>query len=181
MRCLQQNKAAHPSLSGAGPCTVCIMLQRINHSYPVSNCIYHQRPGCSGILAQEDDQTRRSKQYPVQAVGGRERILRRRWATFRWIILLGREDLCLVLFAFKPIQNRANYSIIYPFRPSWRNVWFDSLAEGKLHLSPNKETINGHLEATKCFKCVGPNTKRKRGKQRGSADWVVLRLTEYRL
>lgn len=70
MRCLQQNKAAHPSLSGAGPCTVCIMLQRINHSYPVSNCIYHQRPGCSGILAQEDDQTRRSKQYPVQAVGG---------------------------------------------------------------------------------------------------------------
>lgn len=48
----------------------CIMLQRINHSYPVSSCIYHQRPGCSSSLAQEDDQTRRSRQYPVQAAGG---------------------------------------------------------------------------------------------------------------
>lgn len=143
MRCLQQNKAAHPSLSGAGPCTVCIMLQRINHSYPVSNCIYHQRPGCSGILAQEDDQTWRSKQYPVQAVGGRERILRRRWATFHWIILLGREDLCLVLFAFKPIQNRANYSIIYLFTSTnqtlleKRLIWL--LGRGKI--TPFSETI----------------------------------------
>lgn len=56
-----------------------------------------------------------------------------------------------------------------------------SLAEGKSHISPNKETINGRLEATQCFKCVGPNTKRKQGKQRGSADWAVLSLTEYGL
>lgn len=66
----------------------CIMLQCINHSYPVSSCIYHNRPGCSGSLAQEDDQTRRSKQYPLHAAGGWERILRRRWTTFRWVILL---------------------------------------------------------------------------------------------
>lgn len=52
----------------------CITLQRINHSYPVSSCIYQQRPGCSGSLAQEDDQRQRSKQYPVKAAGGGRRF-----------------------------------------------------------------------------------------------------------
>lgn len=51
------------------PLHSCIVLQRINQSYPASSCIYQQRPGCSSSLAQEDDQTRRSKQYPVKAAG----------------------------------------------------------------------------------------------------------------
>lgn len=47
----------------------CIVLRRTDHSYPAGGCIYQQRPGCSGGLAPEDHQTRRSKQYPVKAAG----------------------------------------------------------------------------------------------------------------
>lgn len=169
------------------------MLQRINHSYPVSSCIYHQRPGCGSRLAQEDDQTRRSKQYPVQAAGGGRGFWRDAQRPFTGLLCSRKRGtfitFIIVLSAFKQLKEELH---ILPFTYSWvqirsawrmwRNVsfgllkvlWWEQLkqpikfthsAKGGLHLSPKKGTTNGHLEATQGLKCVRPNTKRKWGKE----------------
>lgn len=93
-------------------CTLASLLQRLNHSYPVSNCICHQRPGRSGSLAQEGDQTRRSKQYPLQAAGGGRGF----WGA------AGRGGdlyICYTLICLWTNKNRANYSTIVEERLIW--------------------------------------------------------------